>query len=241
MKRTIFITVLSVLVAATAAAQDCIFKIADDDTFEKAKEKFHDVMADLWHGPVQEGKIDPVTKQIGELKAGRDAVMSANLPGKYEVLCPVFSEKATVFSATVDELDRLCSLFVSGAVSAEEVKEGFSRMHDAYREMVQTLILPEDLIEAFHDVLQPLWHEAYPSKDIDAIKKGVPSLKVRAKLLVQIAGRVETEAFGEAARALLESVATLQEAIAAGDDLATLTALELLHDAYHSLSEVEIR
>jgi hypothetical protein len=236
MKKLILTIVILVLSAAALPAQECIFKFADDDSFEKAKTQFHDVMADLLHGPVEKGDIEPVRARIGELVAGRDALMAANLPEKYKDVCPEISANAVVLSNTVDALAEL----VKNEAGEGEIKDAFMKVHEAYRSVAQSMLLVQDLLDAFHDVIQPVWHEAYPDKDIEAIKKAVPSLKVRAKLIVQISGKVESEAFKNGAQELLESVVTLEEALAAEDAEATLTAVELMHDAYHALTEIEV-
>lgn len=236
MRTQFFAIAVSLMLSASVAGQDCTFSFANDDSFDQAKEKFHDVMADLWHGPVQEGNIEPVREKIEELLSGRDELMNSALPEKYRNHCPEISAKAAAFSDSVEQLAKL----VRDDAEPGDIVKAFSKMHDDYRSLAQSMLLPEDLLETFHDVLQPVWHEAYPNKDIEAIKKSLPSMKVRAKLIVQIAGKTNSEEFLEAAKALLDSVTTVGEAIDAGDNEAALKAVELLHDAYHTLTEVKI-
>ena len=235
MRKTLLATILILTAAVAVNAEDCLFTMGDDDSLDKALEAFHDIMAELVHGPVEEGNMQAVREEIGDLVNAKDAVMAANLPTKFEKHCGDISASAKTFFASVDALKQAAE----SNGSDEEIKEAFSKIHDSYRALRQALILPEEMIEAIHEILQPLWHEAYPAKDIEAIKAGVPKLKVRTKLLVTVAARLEDAELKAAAGNLLESITTLEEAVAADDGTAILAALELVHEAYHQLGEPE--
>jgi hypothetical protein len=233
MRNLIIATAVMVLaLPLSLRAQDCIFQIADDDSLETALTTFHDVMSELLHGPVEEGDLAPLRERMGEMIAARDAVMAANLPAKYSESCIEISNAARTFSDATDALVELIEL----QTEDEAVKQAFMRVHDAYRDLRQAMILPEEMIEALHEVIQPLWHEAYPAKDTESIKAGTPKLKVRAKLLLSIAERIDNAVLAEATKGFLDSIATLEEAIAAEDDAATLQAFEIVHEAFHKIS-----
>jgi len=235
MKKTLLATILMLTAAIALHAEDCLFSLGDDESLDKALEAFHGIMAELVHGPVQEGNFQPVREQVGALVSAKAAIMSANLPTKFEKHCADISASAKTLFDSVDTLQQLAE----NNGSDEEIKAAFSKMHVSYRALRQALILPEEMIEAIHEILQPLWHEAYPAKDVEAIKAGVPKLKVRTKLLVSVAGRLEDAVLTDAATKLLESISTLEEAVAADDGTAILAALELVHEAYHQLAEPE--
>jgi hypothetical protein len=224
---------IGVILACTpfAIAQDCSFAIADDDSLETALTEFHDIMAELWHGPVAEDNMFPVRKMAHDLSVARDAVMAANLPEKFFDHCADISAVAEAFSSSVSRVVEL----VDNKGDDDEIKTAFSEMHDAYRSLRHALVLPEEMIDAFHDVLQPLWHESYRAKDTAAIVKDIPKLKVRAKLLHNIAGRTGDVHLTEACGDLLETISILEEAAAAEDDIAILAALEAVHTAFHAL------
>lgn len=232
-KQKLFVVLLSTVFVVAVGAQDCKFPIKDDDSLKTAIEAFHDIMAELWHGPIPDGNMDPVRKQISELLSRRDAVMSANLPEEYSDRCAAFSEKAAEFTASVENLAQI----VNGESEDSEIKDAFSMMHDAYRAMREALITPREMIEAFHDILQPLWHESYPEKDVEAIKAGIPKLKVRARLIVVFAERANDMDLVKLATVLLEATETLDEAARADDDVAILSAFEVVHDAYHEIGD----
>ena len=233
MKKALISAALMLLFATGVQAQECAFAFQDEGTIDKALDAFHDVMSELWHGPAQEGNAEPIKQQYADLAALRDAVMESTLSSKFEAHCADISAKAAAFSTSVDDL----GVVIESGAEAEAIIEAFSKMHDAYAALRQSMILPEEMIESIHDVLQPIWHDAYPNKDIEAIVAGIPKLKVRTKLLLALAERKGDETMVDATEALLEAIATLEEAAAAEDSVAILAATELVHDAYHALTE----
>ena len=218
--------------AASAPAQECIFKTNEDETLRQALGDFHDVLAALVHGPAEKGDYAAVRARAGELARLRNGIMSANLPAKLAKRCADISAKAKALSGAVD---RLAAQSGSGSDDAA-LKAAFESVHGGYRALNGSLTTLDDLLEAFHDLLRPLWHDAYPKKDAAAIKAETPKLKVRSKLILGSAESSE-KARAPGAKALLEAVTTLEEAVAAKDDMAVLEALRLVHDAYEKLAE----
>jgi hypothetical protein len=232
------ITLAAALILALtviSTAQDCIFQIGDDDSLEQALTSFHDLMAEMLHGPVEEGDLTPIRDRIVELTAARDAVLAANLPSKYSDNCADISVAAKAFSDSINSLTELVEL----QAEDDEIKQAFMKVHDTYQGLREAMIQPEEMIEALHEIIHPLWHDSYPAKDTDAIKEGTPKLKIRAKLLLSIAERIENPEMVKATKDLLEAITTLEEAITADDDLAILEAFKLVHDAYHGLTGSE--
>ncbi len=222
---------LLILMGVPAFAQDCIFKPREDDSLRQALKSFHDVLAGLVHGPAEKGDFAPVRAQAGELAKLRDGIMAAGLPTRLAKRCAEISKRATDLSAGVNTL-----VAQSKANAADEaIKAAFDSVHAAYRSLNSAMISLEDLLDAFHDLLHPLWHDAYPNKDAAAIKAETPKLKVRAKLILSTAESTDKPRSG-AARGLLDAVATLEEAMAAKDDLAVLEALRIVHEAYEKLA-----
>lgn len=218
--------------AAVSTAQDCTFTIADDDTLQTAASTFHDVMAPLWHGPVQDGKTAPVKEQIAELIAGRDLIMKAHLPEEYRHECAAFSAMARQFSDSVDKLDKL----IKDGAADETVAETFAAMHMYFERMMRIASPIDSLTERFHEVMQPLWHESYPARDVAAIKAGIPELSKWAEAIAK-ANMDKCEECQVGTSNLSKAVELLRKSADGGEEAAVLEALEKVHDAYHALDE----
>jgi hypothetical protein len=229
---TIIATAILTLLAGPIQDESCTFTVADDDTLSNAMTAFHDVMADLWHGPVQEGNIEPVKQKMSLLVSARDRVLKANLPSEFAHNCAGISDAAAAFSSSLDALNEC----ISQDSDAEKIKEVFSEMHDRYRELRTMTVSVTVYMERFHDVMHPLWHDAYPAEDADAIRKGVDDLVQLAELIVK-SNTGKSEEVEAGSKHLIDMVKNLKTACADTDDAAVLEALKLMHDAYHSLSE----
>ncbi len=235
MRKLFYLLALLWLLSPISPAQDCIFEIKDDESLETALSSFHDVMAPLWHGPVAEENMYPLRQQIQALIDARNAIMQSNLPPDKSDICPEFSTKAKLFAESVNHLESL----VENKGSDDELKQAFSEMHDAYRNMRMALVSAGDILEAFHDAMHPLWHESYPAKDVEAITKGVASLRARAENILEgpIPKGVDAEEYRNSASALLEAINRLQEATETGDSETILNAFAEVHEIFHRLYE----
>lgn len=226
-------TILIILAfAAVSFAQDCTFTVANDDTLKTAAAGFHDVMAPLWHGPVQEGTTAPVKEQIEALIAGRDQIMKAHLPEEYSHECAAFSSMAAKFSGTVD---KLAGLIKDGAAD-DAIIDTFSSMHMQFERMMRIASPIDSLTTKFHEVMQPLWHEAYPAKDVASIKAGIPELTKWATAISR-ANSDKCEECQAGSSNLVETVETLRKAAETENNDAVLQALVKVHDAYHALAD----
>ncbi len=225
-------TVLLSFMSPALLAQDCIFKTSEDDTLRQSLKGFHESMAALIHGPAEKGDFSQVGAKAGDLVRLKTAIMSANLPPKLSGRCADISAKAKELSKAVDDL----AAKSQAKADDKAMKTALDAVHATYRNLNNSLTTLDDLLDAFHTVLHPLWHDAYPKKDTAAIKEAIPKLKVRARLIVATAEGGD-KARLPAAKKLLESVTTMEEAAAAKDDLAILESLRLTHDAYESLAE----
>jgi len=212
--------------------QDCLFKSGDDNSLKQALQAFHEVMAELVHGPADSGDYSAVRTKAQQLAGLRDGVLDARLPGRLSSRCADISTLARGLSSAVDTLIAAAK----ANASDQEMKAALDGVHAAYRNLNGSLTTLEELLEGFHQVLHPLWHEAYPKEDAAAIKAATAKLKVRAKLILATAQKTEPGK-AEAAQTLLEHVTTLEEAGAAGDDKSVLDALRIVHDTYEGLAE----
>lgn len=107
---------------------------------------------------------------------------------------------------------------------------------------------PEDLkasvpaLDAMHEVIMPLWHEAWPNKDVKAMAAMVPDIEkhVSAVSKAELPGvlRDKQAAWVAGVTDLKATVTAYKAAAAAGDDEALLKAAERLHAQYEALVKV---
>lgn len=233
MRKLLAIITILCLPSLALAQDDCTYKIADDETLKTALNNFHEVMSELWHGPVQEGEVEPVAAKMDAIKSLRDGILTANLPSEFAFKCAAVSAAAVEFSMSVDGV---ANALTDGNV--EEVKEAFSTMHDRYRDLRMMAVPASAYMEKFHDAMHPLWHEAYEAKDVEAIRAGVAELEMYAEAIL----KANTGKPGEAeaqSKALVAAVAELKKCCEGDDDDAILEAMKNMHDAYHVLSGEE--
>jgi hypothetical protein len=96
--------------------------------------------------------------------------------------------------------------------------------------------------DAMHEVMMPMWHEAWPNKDIAALTAAVPALDrhVTAIAQAELPGilREKAEAWKAGVVNLQAAAAAYKTAARAGDNAALLKAAEALHTKYEALGRV---
>jgi len=94
-------------------------------------------------------------------------------------------------------------------------------------------------LTAFHDVIYPIWHTAYPGKDYNALRSFVPQInELAAKIYgAKLPGilREKEAKWKDGVAQLKKSVDVYNTAAAGKDDQALLNAAEALHAKYESL------
>ncbi len=97
-------------------------------------------------------------------------------------------------------------------------------------------------LDAVHELMYPLWHDAFPNRDYDRIRELVPQFEplLVAVDAVELPGilRDKQERWDEGKVAMLAAFASLQEATAAGDDERVPGHVEAFHMAYEQLVRV---
>jgi hypothetical protein len=128
---------------------------------------------------------------------------------------------------------RLCGVIF--AIVALAVLAGFAQEKAAGAETQSSV--PE--LEAFHEIIYPIWHTAYPEKDIAALKGFVPRINELAGKIyaAELPGILrEKEGKWNAGIAEFKKSVDAYEAAAKGaDDRALLDAAEALHMRYEML------
>ena len=91
----------------------------------------------------------------------------------------------------------------------------------------------------FHEVIMPLWHDAWPNKNFDLMRQLMPKIREHIATLkkVELPGILrEKRAKWDAGLAgVVASADKLEQALAAKEDQAALDATEALHSGYEGL------
>jgi hypothetical protein len=97
-------------------------------------------------------------------------------------------------------------------------------------------------LEAFHAVIMPMWHTAYPGKDYAALRKIAPDVQAGvAKIAaVKLPGILHEKegAWAKGIATLRAAAAAYAKAAAGTDDKALLLAAENLHTAYEAQGQI---
>jgi hypothetical protein len=107
---------------------------------------------------------------------------------------------------------------------------------------------PEDLkssvpaLDAMHEVIMPLWHDAWPNKDVKAMAAMLPDIETHfaavSKAQLPLILRDKQAAWVAGVDNLRQTVAAYKAAVTAGDNEALLKAAEKLHAQYEALVKV---
>jgi len=94
-------------------------------------------------------------------------------------------------------------------------------------------------LSAFHEVIYPLWHNAWPNKDFDMMRELLPQVQehVAAVRKAELPGilREKRTAWNEGVEALSTTLADYERAAGGDDEQALLDAVERIHSNFESL------
>lgn len=94
----------------------------------------------------------------------------------------------------------------------------------------------------FHEIIYPIWHTAYPSKDIEALKSFVEEVNEKAEKIynVKLPGilREKEKKWKQGVEEFKDAVNKYNEAAQGNDDQALLDAAEELHTKYENLVRI---
>jgi hypothetical protein len=103
-----------------------------------------------------------------------------------------------------------------------------------------TSTVPE--LSNFHDIIYPMWHDAYPAKDFAALKGFVPKIKSYMEAInkAKLPGilREKETAWKIQLNDLNSSAQNYYSAASGSDNNALLTATEKLHTSYEKMARV---
>jgi phosphopantetheinyl transferase (holo-ACP synthase) len=97
-------------------------------------------------------------------------------------------------------------------------------------------------LSAMHEVIYPLWHEAWPNKDVKMMTELLPQVQqhVAAVEMAELPGilRDKQAAWAQQLEALRATCTAYEKAAAAGDTQALLDAVEALHARFEMMVRV---
>ena len=97
-------------------------------------------------------------------------------------------------------------------------------------------------LEAFHEVIMPMWHTAYPAKEYAALRKIAPDVQAGVAQIaaVKLPGILHEKegAWAKGMATLRAAAAAYAKAAAGTDDKALLLAAENLHAAYEAQGQI---
>ncbi len=97
-------------------------------------------------------------------------------------------------------------------------------------------------LSAFHEVIYPIWHTAYPEKDVAALRSYAPEVKSGAEKIAaaKLPGilRERQAKWDQGVAELRKTVGAYLAACAGRDDAALLSAAETLHSRYEMLVRI---
>ncbi|MCJ7577759.1 MAG: hypothetical protein MUO91_04845 [candidate division Zixibacteria bacterium] len=199
--------------------------------------EFHEVLYPVWHEFLPNGDYESIRKAVPEFKKSIEIVKKAELPLYYQHVKDEFEKKREELALSIEKLDS-----VAQTKDDKKLEEAVENMHSAFEQMARVLAPRMREMEQFHLVLYPLWHEAMPNKDYQAIKDAVPSLesKMDALMKAQIPEDfkdIETQII-EKREALGKAVEDLANVCRRNKDKEIIDELTQMHESYRALDEV---
>jgi hypothetical protein len=190
--------------------------------------------------PVLQAKMDDdfqtVRDSVPVLVAKMKALMKAELPPFYSDVRDLFDKNRMKLAESMKALEEASKSDIDSLLA-----EGVENVRTNFVEVLITLSAQIKEIDDFHEVLRPLWHEAVPNQDYEAIKAAIPDLKKLADALVkaELPKKYEflQKEFDEKRLALKVSVDSLEVVCRGTDNEAIESRMIDMHEAYHALTE----
>jgi hypothetical protein len=199
--------------------------------------EFHEVLFPVWHEFLPNGDYESIRKAVPEFKKSIEIVKKAELPLYYQHVKDDFEKKRENLALSIERLDS-----VAQTKDDEKLEETVENMHTAFEQMARVLAPRMKEMEEFHLVLYPLWHEAMPNKDYQAIKAAIPSLESKMDALMKAEipedfKDIETPII-EKREALGKAVEDLANVCRKNKDEQIIDKLTQMHESYRALDEV---
>jgi flagellar motility protein MotE (MotC chaperone) len=199
--------------------------------------EFHEVLYPVWHEFLPNGDYESVRKAVPEFQKSKEILMKAELPLFYQHVKDEFEKKREELALSIEKLDS-----VAQTKDDKKLEEAVENMHSAFEQMARVLAPRMKEMEQFHLVLYPLWHEAMPNKDYQAIKDAVPSLESKMDALMKAEipedfKDIEPQII-EKREALGKAVEDLANVCRQNKDEKIIDELTQMHESYRALDGI---
>jgi hypothetical protein len=199
--------------------------------------EFHDVVYPVWHAAYPEKDYQAIKESVPEFKERMEVIQKAELPGFFREKEEEFKKKREALANAVLDLEKKAR-----GDNNEELLKATENLHTAYEQLVRVFAPRVKELENFHLVLYPIWHEALPEKNYDAIIASVPQFQEKMDLLMkaELSEKFKgiSKEFTEKRTALKKSLDELTKACNKKDKKGIEEKLDKMHTAYMDLDGV---
>lgn len=198
---------------------------------------FHDVIMPMWHTMYPNKDYAALRTLSKDVQAGIAKIASAKLPG-------ILHEKEAAWTKGVAELKAAGAVYSKAAAGKDDAALLLAAedLHTDYEKLVQVIrpVVPE--MNEFHKTLYVVQHTYVPEKKWADVCKMSEDLHVKAEAIAKatLPKRVaaKSEAFKQAAAALVTDSHNLVAACKANQAPAIEKATDALHSQYENLGKI---
>jgi hypothetical protein len=199
--------------------------------------EFHDVLHPVWHAAYPEKDYQAINESVPEFNERMKVIEKAELPGFFREKEEDFKKKREALANAVLDLEKSAR-----GDNNQELLKATENLHTAYEQLVRVFAPRVKELENFHLVLYPLWHEAFPEKDYDAMMASVPKFQEKMDLLmkVELSDKFKgiSKEFTEKRMALKKSLDEFAKACNKKDKKGIEDKLDKMHTAFMDLDGV---
>jgi hypothetical protein len=199
--------------------------------------EFHEVLQPIWHMAYAEKDYQAIRDAVPDFKEKMELIQKAELPGFFREKKDDYEKKKETLANAVLDLEEK-----SKGTDNEALLKSTENLHTGYEQLVRVFAPRVKELESFHLALYPLWHEALPNKDYNAIKASTPVLQEKMNLLMKVElpekSKEIAPQFIEKRKALKASVDGLVKACEGKNNKKIEEKLDKMHTAYQELDAV---
>ena len=244
-KKVVFLLFLlvSFFVVSSISAQTPATTPQTPQTQEMSKprleglKEFHEVLQPVWHMAYAEKDYQAIRDAVPDFKEKMELIQKAELPGFFREKKDDYEKKRETLANAVLDLEEK-----SKGADNEALLKSTENLHTAYEQLVRVFAPRVKELESFHLALYPLWHEALPNKDYNAIKASTPVLQEKMDVLMKVELSEKSKEiapkFIEKRKALKASVDDLVKACNGKNNKKIEEKLDKMHTAYQELDAV---
>lgn len=200
--------------------------------------EFHTALFNIWVEVYPNHDWDALRSALPDLVSKMGALENTQPPEFYQGNISVFFQRLKVLSKAVSALSGKAENHEDPALSG-----ALTAVYNGFYTLVQSVQLRPRELDEFHDVLFLMWHDDYPAKNIKALKRHLPDLKMKmegiimAKLGTQFIN-IHKMDFGFAAVELEKCIEELDRQASAGHEEKTWAELKNIQLKYMMLDRI---